>query len=213
MGGLLPKSDPEILPGTMSGCIPGELPAENPREKTEDADRHGKVKTENGLCVQGENLSCAQAFFFWQSFSLRKGIIRRRSCSQAARSGTHQPSGVGLPEAGSEISTGMHRPRTTGQLTRNAGEYWRVDGESGWNQSVVVLVLFRAGIRKRCTLEPRLSAGQAQQEAGPDWPDTRRETGRPGTGRHSLLRREGARQRTIRREEQRQDTIRQRAVL
>ena len=72
VGGLLPKSDPEILPGTMSGRIPGELPAENPREKTEDADRHGKVKTENGLCVQGENLSCTQAFSFWQSFSFRK---------------------------------------------------------------------------------------------------------------------------------------------
>lgn len=53
-----------------------------------------------------------------------------------------------------------------GQLTRNAGEYWRVDGESGWSQNVVVLVLFHAGIRKRCTLEPRLIAGQAQQETG-----------------------------------------------
>lgn len=75
--------------------------------------------------------------------------------------------GVGLPETGPEISTGMYKPRTTGQLAKNAGEYWRVDDESGWNQSVVVLVLFRAGIRKRCTLEPRLIAGQAQQEAGP----------------------------------------------
>ena len=72
-------------------------------------------------------------------------------------------------------------------------ERWRVDGESGRNQNVVVLVLFHAGIRKRCTLEPRLIAGQAQQEAWPDW---------PGMGRRSLLRREGARRRTIRREEQ-----------
>lgn len=167
MGGLLPKSDPEILPGTMSGCIPGELPAENPRKKTEDADGYGEAKKENGLCVQGESIPCAQAFFFWQSLSLRKEIIRRRSCSLAAPSGTHQPSGGRPPGNGAGNIHGDTRAAHHGAVARNTGEYLRVDGEPGWNQNVVVLVLFRAGIRKRCTLEPRLIAGQAQQEAGP----------------------------------------------
>jgi len=135
--------------------------------KTEDADGHGKVEKENGLCVQGESIPCAQAFFFWQSFSLRKEIITWRSCSQAALSGTHQPSGGRPPGSGAGNIHGARERSTTGQLARNAGEYWRANGESGWDQNVVVLVLFRAGIRKRCTLEPRLSAGQAQQEAGP----------------------------------------------
>lgn len=137
VGGLLPKSDPEILPGTMSGCVPGEMPAENPREKTEDADRHGKVKTGNGLCVQGENLSCAQALSFFAELLLSEGIIRRRSCRQAAISGTHQPSGVGLPEAGPEISTGMRRPRPTGSSPRtlaSIGEQMASPGgtKTGW---------------------------------------------------------------------------------
>ena len=105
-------------------------------------------------------------FLFLAELLLSEGIIRRRSCRQALYLGPTNQVGVGLPEAGPEISTGMRRPRTTGQLAKNAGEYWRADGESGWNQSGVVLVLFREGIRKRCTLEPRLGAGQAQQEAG-----------------------------------------------
>ena len=132
VGGLLPKSDPEIIPGTMSGCIPGELPAENPREKTEDADRHGKVKSENGLCVQGENLSCAQAFSFWQSFSFRKEIITRHSCRQAARSGTHQPSGGRPPGNGAGNIHGDTRAAHHGAARQ---ERWRVLA-SGWRVRV-----------------------------------------------------------------------------
>lgn len=132
VGGPLPKSDPEILPGTMSGRIPGELPAENPREKTEDADRHGKAEKENGLCVQGESIPCAQAFFFWQSFSLRKEIITRRSCSQAALSGTHQPSGGRPPGSEAGNIHGAHERSTTGAARQ---ERWRVL-ESKWRVGV-----------------------------------------------------------------------------